>query len=95
VLAGRDDPTDGLVAEDLPTRHLVVGPLAVALPGVPVAPADAAGLDRDHGSVALDVGRRDRLGHEWFTILFENCGAHTRCSSRTVKSVVDRREPVQ
>ena len=74
------------MAEDLPQRDPVVGPLAVAVPGVPVAPADPAGLDVDDDPVARRFGVVYLLDVERFAVLGEDCGAHGRISRGWGKS---------
>jgi hypothetical protein len=41
-----------LVPKDLPHRHLIVGPLAVALPGVPIASTETTRLHGYDGLVS-------------------------------------------
>jgi hypothetical protein len=76
VLADREHLACRLVAEDLSAWYLVVVPLAVALPGVPVAPAEPTGLDRKHCPVRGRIGRRHCRQVERFTVLRENCCTH-------------------
>jgi hypothetical protein len=83
VLPDSDDLARGLVAEDLAAGHPVVVPLAVALLGVPVAPAEPAGLDSDDCTVRRRIGCLDGSYCERFAVLLEDCCAHLG-SARTV-----------
>jgi hypothetical protein len=56
------------VSEYLPNQDLVIGPLAVTLPGVPIGPADSTGLDLDDGVVGTGCRRCNVLDGEWFAI---------------------------
>jgi hypothetical protein len=76
ALADGDHPAGRLVARYLSERGGVVGPLPVAHPGVPVRPADAAGLDRHHGPVRVGLGRVDRLQRERLAVRPQHCRAH-------------------
>jgi len=83
VLADREHLACRLVAEDLSAWYLVVVPLAVALLGVPVAPAEPAGLDSDDCTVRRRIGCLDGSYRERFAVLLEDCCAHLG-SARTV-----------
>ena len=59
-IADLDYAAGRLVAEDLSERDAIVGPLTVALPGVPVAATDPAGFDSNDNSVGSWCRVRDR-----------------------------------
>ncbi len=76
-VADRDHLPGRLVAEDEAGGHPVVGPLPVALPGVPVGPTDPTGVDTHDRAVWLrfrlrHVGDRQRLA-----VLAKNGCLHT------------------
>jgi hypothetical protein len=77
-VADGDDTTGGFVAEDLTVGDRVADPLAVTLPRVPVAPADAAGVDVDDDAVRRGLGRRDVGDLQRFAVFPEDCSSHTR-----------------
>ncbi len=77
LLADRHDAARRLVAEDVPRHRVQPPPVPVALPGVPVAPADAAGLHGDDRAVWLRFRILDLADLQRFPVVVrEHCCAH-------------------
>jgi hypothetical protein len=77
IRADGEHPTGRFMPEHVIKRHLVVGPLAVALPGVPVGAAEPAGINGDDCTVRRRL-RSWTVDHlKRFAVLAEDGSAHT------------------
>jgi hypothetical protein len=74
--ADLDDGTGGFVAEDLARGWHVVDPLAVSLPGVPVAATDPAGFHIDDDAVGGCGRLLDVPDPQGCPVFFENDCSH-------------------
>jgi len=83
--AGFEDVPGGFVTQDVPGHGIEAAPVPVALPGVPVAAADPAGLDGHDGAVGIGVGRVDLPDLKRFAVVGKRGGAHAGETAGTVK----------